>query len=269
MTALATEGAMHEVLLHRLPRRGTVLREQFLAVGLSLRREGAVVGVLAGAFTLMVVLMQASTGIALGFNVVPEAGIPLALLALLVPMAVWKGEDPARRVYHRAMPVGHGEHAVVRTLAGLPWVLAAGVAYFFWLLALSAMSGGLVEPTPLWQWAAPFAGVVVTYLLGSALALRVAHPWRWLGGGAVAYLFVRALQPVHGASSLAGIVDAVLRGRYGLRTVITGTVSVPVHEDFGYMPAFASAGVWLLATWLWVAVALSLFLWSAYRQPES
>jgi hypothetical protein len=260
---------MHEAVLHRLPRRSDVLREQFLGVGISLRREGAVAAVLAALVTAVIATVQGTTGQPFGVDLAPETGIPMALLALLVPMAVWKGEDPTRRGYHRAMPVGHGEHAVMRALAGLPWVLGATAAYFTWMLVLSSFTAGQVEPTPLWQWWAPFAGVTVLYLLGSALTLRVAHPWRWMGGGLVGYMFVQALRPVDGSVGVAQMTDGLLYGPYGIGAVVTGNVSRPVHEGFGYMAFAPSFAGWLLATWLWVAVAISLFLWSAYRQPES
>jgi hypothetical protein len=30
----------------------------------------------------------------------------------------------------------------------------------------------------------------------------------------------------------------------------------------------ANASVWLLSTWLWLAIAISVFLYASYRQPE-
>lgn len=260
---------MPDAVPHRLPRRSEVLREQFLSVGISLRREGAVVAGMAGVFTLLTALIQSTTRHPLAFEVGPGGAIPLSILALLVPMAVWKGEDPSRRGYHRAMPVAHGEHGAMRALAGLPWVLAAAVAYFAWLLVLAGLTGGKVAPTPLWRWWAPFAGVTVLYLLGSALTLRVAHPWRWMGGALVAYLFAQALRPVDGSFGVAQVANGVIFGRYGIGAVVTGNVSDRVHDGFGYMPMGPSFAGWLLATWLWVAIAISLFLWAAYRQPES
>ncbi|MFL5383083.1 MAG: hypothetical protein ACJ8GN_11250, partial [Longimicrobiaceae bacterium] len=87
-----------------------VLREQFSSVGLALKREAMVVAGVLGLFTAFVLLQPGRGEIVLS----PMAGVATALAALLIPMVVWKGEDPARRGYHHAMPVEHGPHAIAR-----------------------------------------------------------------------------------------------------------------------------------------------------------
>jgi hypothetical protein len=250
--------------LNPLPGWMDVLREQFASVGLALKREGTVVGACAVLFTAFIGWMQLQNGGA-DVPLSPGEGIAAAMMALLIPMAVWKGEDPARRGYHHAMPVGHGAHAVARGAAGLAWTLAAVAAFFGWMGLLSVITDGGVEPVEVWRWAAPFAGATVLYLLGSALTLATSRPWRWLGGAAVGYLFLGAFRAVDAASLLTEAVDAVVSGRYGITTVITGLVAT-----VGFMrpPTEPNVGAWLTATFLWLAAAVSLFLWAAYRQPE-
>ncbi|HEX8907370.1 MAG TPA: hypothetical protein VF771_21135 [Longimicrobiaceae bacterium] len=257
---------MSEAVLHPLPRRGDVVREQFLSVGLSLRREALTVGGLAGLVTAAVAWYKVTGAYSVGVPLAPEAGIPVAMLSLLVPMAVWKGEGPAQRGYHRAMPVQHGAHAVARSLSGLVWLLAGVSAYFGWLGLLAAFTGGAVESVPVWRWLTPFAGATVLYLLGSALTLRVAHAWRWLGGAFVGYMFLGAMQVAAGTRTLFWLANQVVFGRLGISTVVTGLVRSYRWENGPY---YASAGVWLAATWLWLAIAITLFVFAAYRQPES
>ena len=123
------------------------------------------------------------------------------------------------------------------------------------------MVGG-VEP---WQWLAPFAGATATYLLGSALTLVTERPWKWLGMGVVGYIVME--EPRWSARPLFEVVDSPLSGHYGLRTVLTGRVHQEVGAPVGHWTT-PDIGAWLTATFLWIALGLTLFLWASYRQPE-
>ena len=256
---------MQPAVLNPVPRWRVVAEEQFRAVGLALRREALAAAGLVTLATVWLTYMQTVSFRDMAVPLAPEAGVPAAMLALLVPMAVWKGEGPAGRGYHRAMPVSHAFHAVARSLSGLVWLLGAVAAYFAWLGAASALTGGHVDAAYAWEWLVPFTGAAVMYLLGSALTLATTHPWRWLGGGFVAYLFLGALRVAEGTRSLFDTLNVVVTGKYGLRTVITGfSPNWPGH--YGHLEANAS--VWLAATWLWLAIAVTAFAWAAFRQPE-
>jgi len=266
---------MSEAVLHPVPPRGDVLREQFLSVGLSLRREALTVAGLVGLVTAYAAWFQATRPFNLGVEVGPSAGIPVAMLALLVPMAVWKGEGPDRRGYHHSMPVDRGVHALSRGLAGLVWMLAAVGAYYAWLGGVTMAVGGWARYDMAYRWAAPVVGAVVLYLIGSALTLRAAHPWRWLGGGAVGYLFLKLMAESDRDFAPYGMVNAVLRGRYGVLTVLDGRTPMQFRgvspwdgHVFTYMARVANGAVWLTSVWLWLALAAALFVWAAYRQPE-
>ncbi|MFL5383191.1 MAG: hypothetical protein ACJ8GN_11790 [Longimicrobiaceae bacterium] len=238
-----------------------VLREQFSSVALAMKREAMVVAGFLGLFTAFVVLQPGGGGLTL----TPSAGIAAALAAVLVPMVIWKGEDPARRGYHHAMPVDHGLHAIARGAAGLAWTMAGVTAFFAWIGLLTVITGGSVANVEPWQWLAPFAGAAVTYLLGSALTLVSSRPWKWLGLGAIGFFFVNAFR--WSARPLADAVNSLLGGYYGLTTVLTGLVHHEVRTP--HEPWMApDAGAWLTATFLWMALALTLFLWASYRQPE-
>jgi len=250
------------VALNPSPGWTGVLREQVAAVWLSLRYERMILWGVALFLTLVSVWEQASGGAA-GVPFTPRAGIAAAV-ALLVPLEVWRGEGPARRDYHRAMPLGHGAHAAARSAAGLVWTLAGVAAFFAWLGLLSFATGGGVDEFEAWQWVAPFAGATVVYLLGSAVALVAAHPWRWLGGALSGYLFLDTLRGMGPADTLLNGWDAALTGPYGLTTVLTGLV-----RDMNYSHReVPDARAWLVGTGLWMALSISLFAWAACRQPE-
>jgi hypothetical protein len=252
--------------LNPVPGWMDVLHEQFASVGLALKREGAVVGLFAALFTAFIVWTQLQHGAA-AFPLSPKEGIAAAVMALLIPMAVWKGEDPGRRGYHHAMPVDQGAHASARVAAGLAWTLAGVAAFFGWMGLLAAVTGGPVENVEPWQWAAPFAGATVLYLLGSALTLATSRPWRWLGGGAVAYFFLNAFRGLDATEPIADSINAIVTGRYGLTTVVTGLVRDVEDAHIGEWMV-PDLGAWLTATFLWLAAGISVLLWSAYRQPE-
>lgn len=240
-----------------------VLHEQLSSVGLALKREAMVVAGLLGLFSAIVLLQQPGRS---EIPLTPMMGIAAALAALLIPMAVWKGEEPARRGYHLAMPVEHGPHAIARGAAGWAWTMAGVTAYFAWMGLLSVVTGGSVAHVEPWQWVAPFVGATVLYLFGSALTLVSSRPWKWLGLGVIGYFFVNAFR--WSARPLAEALNSLISGYYGLSTVLTGLVHHEVRLP-GESWMVADFGAWLVSTSAWMAIALILFLWASYRQPET
>ncbi|HEX8692959.1 MAG TPA: hypothetical protein VF746_11095 [Longimicrobium sp.] len=263
---------MSETFLHPLPARGPVVREQFRSVGLSLRREALAVGGILGIFTGLTAWARLNGVHGMSVDLVPEAGIPVFLLALFAPLAVWKGEAPGGRGYHLSMPVPHGPHALLKSASGLLWLLAAVVGYLAWLGVMAVATGGDIGrsyygphgyiPT-WWRWAAIFTGAVTMYGLGTALALRTVHPWRWLAGGAFGYLVLSAWNATsNGENPLYHVVRSLWSGRYGLGTALTG-----IARGWGYHYGFG-ASTWLTAAWLWLGIAVAVAVIAAYNQPE-
>jgi hypothetical protein len=238
-----------------------VLREQLSSVGLALKREAMAAAGFLGLFSVFTMLPPGSRGPPLS----PEAGFLTALAAVLIPMIIWKGEDPARRGYHHAMPVDHGAHAIARGAAGWAWTMAAVAAFLAWVGVLSAATNGRVANAEPWQWLGPFVGATVTYLLGSALTLVTSRPWKWLGLGAVGYVFLGEFR--WEAAPLSDTVDSLFSGYYGLDTVIAGLVHHEVRLP-GEAWMVPDLGAWLVSAFAWLAMALTLFLWASYRQPE-
>jgi hypothetical protein len=271
---LPTEKPMRATALQPLPRRADVAREQLRSVGMSVQREALACTGILGLMSIVLVWdrVHRYSG---AVHLLPTMLIPAALVALLMPMAMWKGEGPGRRAYHRAMPVDHAHHAIARTAAGLAWLLAAIGAYAGWMVAMAVITGGQVYSHQGYQWAAPVAGAVVLYLIGSALALRVEHPWRWMGGAVAGFVFMAQLSDGKDPIPVFATVQSLLTGKYGLGTLVSGLSPVPHSrvdpvsgEAYSWVTQQAVAGVWMTAVWIWLAAAITLFLWSAYRQPE-
>jgi len=248
--------------LNPVPGWMEVLREQLSSVGLALKREAMVVAGFLGLFSAIVLLQQPGRS---EMPLTPVMGIAAALAALLIPMAVWKGEEPARRGYHHAMPVEHGSHAIARGAAGWAWAMVGVTAFFAWMGLLSAATGGEVLDVQPWQWLAPFAGATVLYLFGSALTLVSSRPWKWLGLGVIGYIFVNLLG--WSARPLVEALNSLISGYYGLSTVLTGLVPPEIRPPGEHWMA-SDFGAWLISTVAWMGMALILFLWASYRQPE-
>jgi hypothetical protein len=272
-------------LLHPLPRRDAVVREQLRTVGLSLRREGMLVA--GGLGALSAWILSVHLGRPWGgprVSLVPDAMVPAVLLALFAALAVWKGEDPARRGYHWSMPVDHADHAMARTFSGWAWLVAAIGGYVAWLALMAVATGGevgvetrgeITDAVAGWRWLVPFGGATILYLFGTALALASRHPWRWLGGGAVGFVFLAAwAASIGGHTPLHGLIETLWGGEYGLRTAITG-LSPDGHSydprglfylgSWGLEPVF---GAWVSAAALWLAGALGAATLAAHRQPR-
>jgi hypothetical protein len=280
---------MDTTLLHPLPRRGAVLREQLRTVGFSLRREAALAAGGLGALSAWVLSIHATHLSGPEISLVPDAMVPAVLVALFAALAVWKGQDPARRGYHWSMPVDHAGHALARALSGWAWLVAAIGAYMAWLGVMAIFTGGgfavesrweghrgmVVSAVAAWRWLVPFAGATILYLFGTALALASRHPWRWLAGGAVGFVFLTAwAASLGGRTPLHEAIETLWAGEYGLRTAISGLSPNPSgygsHGLFyvGAWGMIPSLGAWIAAAALWLAGALGIAALAARRQPR-
>jgi len=249
--------------LNPAPRLWDVFREQLAAARLALRREAMVAAGLALLLTLLT-LMAAMADPGAAAPLTPEDAIPAGAMALLVPMAVWKEEGPRLRGYHHGMPVARSTHAMLRAGAGLVWTLLGVGIYLAWL---GALDGGFDGRAPPWQWLAPFVGAAVLYLFGTALTLLASHPWRWVGGAAVAFVALVSMSHVGGLRPLWDTVSYLLSGHMGIQTVLTGDVhDLTIPEWDPYLPVLST---WLKAASLWLAAGVGAFLLAAHRQPES
>lgn len=282
----------------RIPAWRAVLGAELRLVGGSIRREllfaGTVVLLLGTLPMLIVHLRTPGRRSDMQFD---ELSLLAALLGVLAPLAVWKGEEPSRRQYSWALPVDRRRHALARLLAGLGWLLAATAVLVLWAALLARATDGEVSggdtfvplrplppdapfrpedhfrhpwPLPPWIWIAPFTAATVGYLVGSAVTLASGHPWRWYAGIAVAYLLLLAW----GDGRAAEAAQLLLEGRYGLETLVTGgrpeavTVTTPEGHAIEWLALRPRPGRWLAALALWGGAALVGAAAAAARHRE-
>jgi hypothetical protein len=223
---------------------------------------------------------------------------PVALLCVLVglfaPMAVWKGEGPARRGYFWSLPVNRSRHALVKVAAGWGLTMAAVGVLLLWGALLAWMMGGemslgdtrvplrphlevpnptpadfLVHPWPMepWLWTVPFAATTAAYLVGSAVALSTDHPWRWYAG----FVLCGALLAMAGLhEELQRLVD----GRYGWGVMVTGGewkqagLRTPAGATVFAGRFVPDPARWSATMALWMALGLAALGVAARRHQE-
>lgn len=283
--------------VHPTPRWPAVLREQFRAVGIAVRRDVALLALLLGAVTVLIALVHFHDPRD-NFDFVPEVAFPAVLLGLLAPMAVWKGEEPSRRSYLWAMPVDRGHHTVMKTLNGWAWFMALVGAYLLWALAMAVLTGGEigvegvrvamregVPPTPAdmhtvwwtipaWQWLTPFTGATITYLLGSILVLSSDHPWRWFAGIIFGFFLLAGLAEAGEMPWLERALGSLVEGRWGFEPALFGTIdttdtlTTPAGRRVELLRSMPALRAWLTAMPLWLALGAVGVTIAAYRHQE-
>ncbi len=292
--------------LHATPAAGAVLREQVSAVGLALRVPalGALaLLLLATAFTLR---HRLETGEPLDFR--PELTILPGVAGLLLPLAVWKGEPRFGPAFFWTLPVERRQHALTKVFAGWLWLMATVALFLLWMLGLTLLTGGNVlgevslrlvdsshdvpgmgrvaetlrtvqwKPRPV-LWLVSFTSSSALYLFGSAMALGLRHPLRWVVGfvfGAVlATTLAQLLRVDWFFEEFAPGVAVLLFGRYGLDSLLSarteflsGQVRLQSGEVVNAWMGLPDLGDWALATLLWTGAALALLWVAASRHRE-
>jgi hypothetical protein len=286
--------------LHSLPRYGSVVAEELRAVGIALRREWMLFALGLGFMTLIFTLNEIregrSTDMRSAFNLTTDLLAPLSLLGLFAPMSVWKAEGPSRRGYHWAMPVGRIRHTVAKTFAGWGWLMLLVTIFLLWAVLLASATGGetgawserVAGPGSMsvgqvvrlvyhdlqpWQWIAPYTAMTLTYLFGSILVLASDHPWLWIAGLFVGFFILAATLSAAGLQSGLDSIFAVVFGRYGISSALTGlrpTVETLLVGDRSVQvrQSVPELRGWVVATAVWTIVAAGGFLWAANRHPE-
>jgi hypothetical protein len=290
---------MRDAVQQPAPAWRAVALENFLATGVSIRREAVVLGAVLVGVTLLVGVNHLMTGASFDFSI--EMALPVAILGLFAPMAVWKGEEPFRRSYFWALPVDRARHTLVKVIGGWGWLMVLISAYLLWALGLSVLTGGEVgveevrlllhalpegarptsadyflhrQATPAWQWLVPFTGATISYLLGSIVVLASDHPWRWFGGLIFGYLLLGAMAQAGQAEALGRLLAGLTTGPYGLEMMITGSgdraavLLTPSGQTVERMLDQPLPHEWSRATLLWSAVSLAGLLVAALRHQE-
>jgi hypothetical protein len=271
---------MMEATAGRAPSMGTVMAEQLRVVGLAVRREAILAALILGGATLATAVM-----VRFGLFVVdsqpyhamvlaPEQAmrIEATLVALLFPLAVWKGERFFGESQLWLLPVTHRRHALIKVAAGWTWLMALYVIALSWMVALTLVTGGSVGPeetrwiitdalgpatavqwsTQWWEWLVPFGGATAAYLVGSALLLGTRHPV-WSAAGVWASLL--GVMVIMERTQWQGAADGLQRLFWCvglLEPRVTATIpGVGRVSQWLWLP---SLGLWVGTVAIWLAL---------------
>src|SRR5262245_50107015 len=112
---------MTTTTFHSAPRTRDVLLAQIRAVGLPLRGRvlaAIAVGALA---TLLITIESLKTGAVIAFH--PEHLMLPGILGLLLPIVVWRGEEPFGASFLWTLPVDRMRQALAKVFAGWVWLM--------------------------------------------------------------------------------------------------------------------------------------------------
>jgi hypothetical protein len=284
-----------------------VLRGQFLAVGVGLRRELTVAAALILGVTVIALITIAIEPDGGTLMLSPDgAGFALGWIGLFAPLAVWKGEGPTSRGYLWSLPVPRPRHTLVKVFAGWAWLMIT-IALFLAFIALQTwISGGspgidelrfvpvegvtlsdgtraAVDPsllrevrwmTPAWQWAVPFLAPSIMYLIGTVAALLSDHPWRWFAGVAIGFGLVAVITEATSLHQVAELAEAFMTGTYGLETLLTGSneatirVETTAGADVHVWRNLAEARQWFTTALIWFVPACTGVIAAAHHYQE-
>jgi hypothetical protein len=280
-------------ILHPLPARGAVLRENLRAVGESVRMEiGAALALMLG--LLVMTLLTTTRGA--DYDV---AGMtwPVLLLGLFAPLAVWKAEEPSRRGYLWSMPVDRFRHTLAKVASGWAWAMALVATYLVWAISIPLLTGGHVVINPEWEaallrgqppgtvlrdmtlggnawlWVVPFVAASTGYFVGTAVALLTDHPLRVYAGVSFTFFVTIAMAESAGGTMehmSEGLFRHGVAGPYGLFTHVTGIVfhfeqPRPAAGAIRDVPVF---GTWAWTTLGWTGAGLVATVLAARRHQE-
>jgi hypothetical protein len=267
---------MTAISLHATPRWHAIAWEQVRTVGLRLRTTGALLFVmlaLYGGVAIRVALSARETNLAhagratLDFSYSTEVSAIFACMALLLPLAMWNEEDPARRAYHWSMPMARANHALTRTFAGWVWLILVTACWLAFVMAIDAITRRIVGKTPsshsivrAWELLVPFTAATIAYLFASAAAIGARTPLVWIAGPPLIYAGVSILAFTLGYPEVSRAMTTITSGFYGASAAMAGVVRVD---------GVPSLDRWLGAAALWGGAAAALIYAVSHRRSNT
>lgn len=288
---------MTSTTLHSTPRPRDVLLAQIRAVGLAPRGLAPAAMAVVALAALHITIESLKTGEVIAFH--PERQWLPGIVGLLLPIVVWRGEEPFGASILWTLPVDRWRHALAKVFAGWVWLMGGVALFVLWSFALTLLSGGNIleeetlrvlrsslsashtlspaavetvrwTPEPL-LWLAPFTSATAMYLLASALGLAVRHPLRWIVGSVIGFFLVSGVGNV-----LEPLLESLFEGPYGLDALLTARttflnieVTLSTGDRVAVWRALPDAGQWATATLLWTGAGLASLLAASSRHRES
>lgn len=279
---------MNDLAVNRIPPLKVVMLEQLRTVGLTIRREALLAGVLIGLpWLAVVVLMRMGWVVSDGHGwdtMTLDPGNGFATLAALVAVVftwlVWRGESPFGNAPLWSLPVDHRRHAVIRTAAGWVWLMVFIGAVWSWIVLMTAATGSvpgvdvtrvlILDPvgaaqgtagatefvqwvTPWWQWLLPFTIATVGYLAVTALILGTRWPLVWGMGLWMLLTFSAALGGELGVAWAVRPYGSLAQA-LGEWSGLQGWATLATGERVRAWSALPSLGMWIAHTGIWLGV---------------
>lgn len=197
---------------------------------------------------------------------------------------VFHNEGPSSRLYFWSQPTGRTTHSLARIAAGLVWLWLALAALIVagWLMGLVDGDAGQLAQIGLAGWVNFFTGPLIGYLGISVLTLPSDYPIRWFFG--IDLVFVLTIVALVEGLGLEGPVKTALEPlwneSWGLAVTMVGGLAGSVAEleqalRLAQNPAytgssgFDAAGLWWIATPLWILFFAGLVALIATRHPDT
>ncbi len=273
--------------LARKPALSTALRTQVTSVVQAMRWETrlliAALGLVSAA-----AIYEGAQGNSLNYPF--EAALLIAIAAVGLPFAIWKGERVFNKSYLLSLPVDRPTHAWIKVIAGIAWLWAATFVVIATLSLVTLLTGGSLdgsvsrplmatggEPAlpmqmPVWMALVPFGGGLVAYLFSTAVVIGVRHKLLWAIG---APAIVLALLVVFGDLFAEELIETALVGPVGLDFVVSGGFealedrqSARTGETLSAWRRPPQVSDWLGATALWSALGSACVALAARRHRE-
>jgi hypothetical protein len=243
--------------------------------------------------TLLITIESLKTGEVIAFH--PEHQMLPGIVGLLLPVLVWRGEEPFGASFLWTLPVDRRRHALAKVFAGWVWLMGGAALFVLWSLAVTLLSGGNIfaeeirrilttstalqtvhwTPIPL-LWLTPFTSATATYLIASALGLGTRHPLRWLVGSVIGFFIVSGVGDAANVAWLDSVLEPLFEGPYGFDALLTARTTflsneatLPTGDRVTVWRALPDAGQWATATLLWTGAGLVSLLAAASRHRES
>jgi hypothetical protein len=256
--------------LNPVPSWGVVARAQLRMVALLQRREFVILGLLCAALVAVSLWSYGQppptwddlNDIPPSLPVFPALGLPLAFIAAVWALSVWRSEDPTGRGYFWSLPVARSPHTLLRVAVG--WTLLMGVC-----LVVMALWLGVTLPVDarydqirisLAYWWVPLVIPTLPYVFFSAMAVAFEHPLRFAGWVfAAAWVLLAIVDSGIASPVVATSANALVES---IATALAAPVAAPYDGWELYQP-------WLPNYLGWLGLAVALLVAASFRRRKS